>query len=601
MRWSRLGPRREVLILLPAAILLLALVSTFTLLSYRASIQDGIEERRIETARLASALAQLAGRRRTATSLELLAMAPQARGLALLDGQGNALMSSGELSPGEFLPEEFREPGGVPASFGPGRETGNAVVAIVPVEGAEAHYLRLELPASSLGAHQGSLRLLAILVVGANSGVLLLVMFFLRHLLAPWEILLEKARLARGEEGVPLDLGDQDEVALLLSTFERGLSAEARAAAGNTEDDIEALQRTLTQSFESGLLLLDREGSVVTLNEVGQELLGLERSPEPGMTVEEALEPHRALARLLQGALDSGQGFKRREASLRVAEKRLTLGLSLHPLRRDDRQVRGYLVLFADLTEAQRRAEEVRLEESLALLGEMAAGVAHELRNSLATLRGYLTLIERRPSEEAITDYLGEIRHEANQLQRVLEDFLLFTRPGSARPESVALGSLVRRAAADPALEGAEVDLRLADELPQIFGDEQLLERAIRNLLGNAAQAQREAEVQQPIEVSLRSQGDKLLLTIEDHGIGLPDAVRERLFQPFASGFRGGVGLGLALTHRIVSMHGGGIRLEDATGGGVRAEVEFPIGGIATKGNDSEKRGISIVLPPDQR
>ena len=188
-------------------------------------------------------------------------------------------------------------------------------------------------------------------------------------------------------------------------------------------------------------------------------------------------------------------GRRRREA--------LTVGLTVHPLRRDDGELRGLLVLFADLTEAQRRAEEGRLAESLAQLGEMAGGVAHELRNGLATLRGYLTLIERRPDEDSIADFLSEIRGEADHLERVLQDFLSFARPGTARVRELSLLRLLRRAAADPALDGVAV--RVAGEDVVLRGDPQLLERAVRNLLHNAAQAEREAGRRGPIEVAHRA------------------------------------------------------------------------------------------------
>lgn len=588
MRWGRLGLRREVLVLLPAAILLLALVSTFTLLSYRSAIQVSIEERREEAARLALNLARIADPGRSISSLELLARVPQARGVAILDEAGGLVMSSGDLSPGELLPGDRSQLERLPLSFGPEVETAEAVVAITSLKGAKRRFLRLELPATHLGAHRRSVRLLGLLVVGVNSAVLLLVLFFLRHLLSPWEELIERARRAApGEQGTPAEQENEDDVAFLLSTFERALAAEARAQAGSAEEDIAALQRTLTQSLESGLLLLDREGRVLTLNEAGEEILGRAKVPASGATLEAVLGAGSHLVPLLRQAVGRGEGFKRQEVAVAVADRQRTLGLSLHPLRRDDREVRGYLVLFADLTEAQRQAKEVRLEEGLAQLGEMAAGVAHELRNSLATLKGYLTLIERRPGEEEISDYLQEIRHETDQLQRVLEDFLLFTRPGSARPESVALDVVVRRAAADPSIAPARVKLGFGPDLEaRLLGDEQLLERAVRNLLANAARSHREAGVSVPIEVSLTREVDQLKLVVEDHGPGFPEVVRERLFQPFVSEFRGGVGLGLALTHRIVTLHGGRIYLDSSPGSGARVVMEFPFGDTDTKGNN---------------
>jgi signal transduction histidine kinase len=219
----------------------------------------------------------------------------------------------------------------------------------------------------------------------------------------------------------------------------------------------------------------------------------------------------------------------------------------------------------------------------------MAGGVAHELRNSLATLRGYLTLIERRPDEESIADYLEEIRHEADHLERVLEDFLAFARPGTARFEELSLTQLAGRAAGDPSLAGMEVRVRTVAETADVRlrGDAQLLERALRNLLHNAAQAEREAGGKGPIELAIEPGPEGIEMSIEDRGPGLPAEVRDRLFHPFATGRRGGVGLGLALAHRIVTLHGGRIRLEDRPGGGTRALLVFPSDTIVTVGSQA--------------
>ncbi len=222
------------------------------------------------------------------------------------------------------------------------------------------------------------------------------------------------------------------------------------------------------------------------------------------------------------------------------------------------------------------------LERSLSLLGELSAGVAHEMRNSLATLRGYLTLLEDVEDDEPIDEYIAELRRETDHLKRVLDDFLTFARPGSARMEEIEIVPLAHRAAADPALEGFPVKVRYENaESLRVLGDVQLLERALRNLLHNAAQAQRETEPDKPLEMSISRVGEKVHLTLDDRGPGLPEEIRERLFHPFATRRPGGVGLGLALTRRIVELHRGGLKLEDREGGGTRASLWLP-GAVVT-------------------
>jgi len=595
----RLGLRREVLILLPVALLLLVVLSTFTLFSYRNAIALLAGERQQEAARVARAVVD-----RLATSpegavpspLDLRQPAPAARGVALVDARGAAIALLGELPAGGLLDPAGGRPIDQPTGFGPDDSAPDTVIGFAPLgRGADRRYVRVDLPARVLASQRRSLAVLTVAVMSINAALAVLLLFFLRHLLSPWETLLARARQVGGAGAA-----GEDEIDFLLSTFDRALTSLAGRQGRSPEDDIAALERTLSASLRSGLLLIDREGRVLALNAVGAALLGAEL-PEPGAPLAQVLAGQPELREILEVAVAEGTAPQRQECTVRPgprtgpeAAEALTVGLTVHPLRRDDGEVRGLLVLFADLTEARRRAEEGRLAESLAQLGEMAGGVAHELRNGLATLRGYLTLIERRPDEDSIADFLSEIRGEADHLERVLQDFLSFARPGTARVRELSLDRLLRRAAADPALDGVEV--RVQGEDVVLRGDPQLLERAVRNLLHNAVEAEREVGRRGPIEVEIALEPEGVEIAIEDRGPGLPDEIRERLFHPFATGRRGGVGLGLALAHRIVVLHGGRIRLDDRPGGGTRALLSFPRDTIVTMGNETPSAGD--VTPP---
>jgi signal transduction histidine kinase len=581
----RLGLRREVLILPPVALLLLVVLSTFTLFSYRNALELLAEERREEAARLARSVAArlaAAGGAGAAGARDLQDLAPGARGVALADADGEALVAVGDLPPVNLLAPLGGRTLDEPLGVGPDERLPDAVAGFAPLGRREARrYIRVDLAAGVLARQQRSLEVLTVAVLAINGALVLLVLFFLRHLLAPWETLIARARAMGAGEG------GEDEVQFLLATFERALEAIAGREEGRAEDDIAALERTLSASLQSGLLLLDREGAVLALNAVGAAMLGVE-TPEPGRPLAEVLAGQPELLEVLSAAVAEGRAPQRQECTVRAGRETLTVGLTMHPLRRGDGGVRGYLVLFADLTEVLRRAEESRLQESLARLGEMAGGVAHELRNGLATLRGYLTLIERRPDDEPLAGFLSEMRREADHLERVLQDFLAFARPGTARVQELSLRGLLLRAAADPALAGIEVRVHGDPAGDAVLrGDPQLLERVVRNLLHNAAQAEREAGRAGPVDVAFRLQPDGAEVAVEDRGPGLPPEVRARLFHPFATGRRGGVGLGLALAHRIVVLHGGRIRLEDRPGGGTRAVLFFPRDTIVTMGNEA--------------
>jgi signal transduction histidine kinase len=416
-------------------------------------------------------------------------------------------------------------------------------------------------------------------VLSINGGLAILVLLFLRHLLRPYDRLLERAR-----ELLPEARQIEDEVSFLVSSFERAVALKNEAT--DSRDEITALERTLGPSLESGLLLVGTDDDVLALNPAGAEILGIEAPSEPISLNEFLVTGGEALGSVIREATESGEIIQRRETPYSRDELHLTLGLSVNPLRRDDGSIRAFLVLFADLTETRRLAEEERVASSLAQVGELAAGVAHEMRNSLATFRGYLTLVARSPEDGSIRDYLIELKRESDHMQRVLEDFLSFARPQSTRLEVIELGTIVRRAAGDPAIRDHRIEINpLA---ATIKGDGQLLERAFRNLLRNAVEATREVEADEPIEVSMLSKQENVEISIADRGAGVPAEIRDNVFQPFVTGKSDGVGMGLALAHRIVHLHGGRLTLDSRDGGGTVASVVLPLareagGGEAVK------------------
>jgi PAS domain S-box-containing protein len=579
-RWSRLGLRREVLTLLPLATLLLVLLSTFTLFSFRNAISSLAEARRSEAIRLARNAAESIPGQALPTAASLRQVAPVAQRLALMDAGGAVVASFGDFGAEDLLAPLAGETLTASLGVGPGGSIPDAVAAFVPLSRRQQPLiLRLDLSAAEIARQRRGLRTLAWVVLPINLLLTAYVLLFLKHILEPYETLLARARSA----GVAGADETDDEIALLVSTFERAVEALKSSPFETAEADIAALQRTLAPSLESGLLLLDRGGEVLALNAVGAGLLGLAENAGNGSDIATLLAPHPRLLQILQRAIERQRGAHRLEETIEIKGRDRILGLTVHALRRDDGSVRGFLVLFADLTESRRRADEERLASGLAQLGELAAGLAHELRNGLATLQGYLTLIDRRPDDGSIDDYVSEIRRESEHLGRVLEDFLAFARPETTRIEIVDLDQLVQRVAADPSLEGHPVTTAAPEQgRSRVRGDGQLLERAIRNLVLNAVQAERQRGRRGSVEIRLREHSDGVDLTIEDRGAGLPDDIRDRLFQPFVTGRPDGVGLGLSMAHRIVTLHGGTLRLEDRAGGGTRTIVAFPPGTIVT-------------------
>lgn len=572
---SAIGQRQEILILLPLALLLLAVVSTFALFAYRSTMTLLLESREAEARRMGRQLAAELGSGPLPDGDTLRQELPTASAVTVLDAEGRVVVSTGARTVRTIAFSGLKT-----WIFGVDGTGEDRVMATVPFRRrGESLVLQVDLPAPILRSRERGLRVLTPVVLVINGAITLWVLFYLRRFLAPIDRLVERARNA-GQ--IP---ESQDEVVFLVETFERALEALARKDA----DELKALEGTLGQSFESGVLLCDPEGHVLALNDIGAALLGI-GSVAVGAPLGEVLTGQSGLAGLLESAVRGGKTVQREECTVSTPDGDRTVGVTAHLLRRDDQSIRGFLVLFADLTRAKAELQEKNLVESLAQIGELSAGVAHELRNSLATQRGYLSLIEKNPRGSNVGEYLAEIRHESDHLQRVLEDFLSFARPGSVRAQEVDMAALVHRAAGDPSLGEAAVKVELeggpgASEL-MVLGDPQLLERALRNLLGNAVEAQEEAGRVGAVLVRVRSEEGDVVLTVEDRGPGIAEEVREKLFDPFFSRRVGGVGMGLALTRRIVLLHSGRIELTNRESGGARATVWIPRGRSVTNGND---------------
>lgn len=579
----RTGLRREGPMVLAVALAIFVLLSAFTLLAFRQAAARASAERRAEVVALAERLARDAaggGGRVDA----LVRLAPPGAALALFSADGRLLDSWGHAeTPALPATVDLAAVGRGVSITGDGaalpRAGTLAALAAVPAAGGERRYLRVDLPAPALAAARRSLAWLTPTVLALSIAAALVVLLYVRALARPYEALLARAR----EAGAEVD--ELDELAALVATFDRALEALAArgsaAAAGGAEPALGELQEALGAEHGGGFLLLDREGMLLAATPVAAELLDVP-PPPTGVPLARALERRPELVRLLESAVGAGEALPRGAIRVERATGTATLGVTAEPLRGEGGRPRGWLVVVADLTDLERRAAQERLADGLAQLGELSAGVAHELRNSLASLSGWLALARREPLPGAAAECLEEAGRETAALARVVEDFLAFARPGTRRHERVDLIALAGRAAHDPALGDVAVELRLPQRA-EIEGDPGLLDRALRNLIANAARAERNAGRRGPLGLALTAVQSPALgpaweLAVEDRGPGLPAAVRERLFEPFAAGPHGGAGLGLALARRIAVLHGGEIEIADRPGGGTRALLRLPRG-----------------------
>ena len=226
-------------------------------------------------------------------------------------------------------------------------------------------------------------------------------------------------------------------------------------------------------------------------------------------------------------------------------------------------ELHGAICLFTDLTAVKHLEEQLRLKESLATVGELTAGIAHEFRNGLATIHGYSKLFDLAALPEAYRRYVEGIRDETVSLSEVVTNFLNFAKPAQLTLSRVDLQTICERAADEVRAEarGLGGDVTVRGVFGAVEGDEVLLRQAFSNLLRNAVEACAGASLA-PVVV-IRSDVDPNRkvshVTVEDNGPGIPLDARDRVFQPFFTSKRSGTGLGLALVQKIIVFHNGRI------------------------------------------
>jgi PAS domain S-box-containing protein len=238
-----------------------------------------------------------------------------------------------------------------------------------------------------------------------------------------------------------------------------------------------------------------------------------------------------------------------------------------------------YIAIRHDITDRKRVEAELREQAALTRLGEMAAVVAHELKNPLAGLRGALEILGRRmPAETTDRQIVGEMVARIDALNQMVQDLLVFARPTPPKIAPVSAGHIVRATSellsTDPAMRGVSVELEGVDRDLIIHADPELMKAVLLNLIINAAQAMGHAG---RIVVSITETDQRCQISVTDHGPGIPEEIRENVFDPFFTTKHRGTGLGLAVARRTVELHGGKLRFECPPGGGTVMIVSLPV------------------------
>jgi signal transduction histidine kinase len=376
---------------------------------------------------------------------------------------------------------------------------------------------------------------------------------------------------------------DGAETALLSAALQEAvtkLKAQERATAARA-DASERLSGEIISSLTAGLLVAGMHGDVRILNPAGLRMLDRAETLHADAFARAARD--QPLFDLIDECLRDRRAIVRREVVLPDAGHGVThFGVSVSPLFDPEGEPHGAICLFTDLTAVKDLEEQLRLKESLATVGELTAGIAHEFRNGLATIQGYSKLFDLSALPQAYRPYVEGIRSETEALSKVVTNFLNFAKPAQLTLTEVDLGVICERAAeeirADARAAGGAVEL--SGTFGVVEGDDVLLRQAFSNLMRNAIEA---CAVPGPPRITIKSEVDTaariLRIEIGDNGPGVPRELRDRVFQPFFTTKRQGTGLGLALVQKIIVFHNGRIAMAAAPQGGASIQITLPIAG----------------------
>ncbi len=377
----------------------------------------------------------------------------------------------------------------------------------------------------------------------------------------------------RGADASMLGAALQEAVTKLKAQ-ERAMELRAEAS--------ERLSDEIITSLSSGLLVVRLDAKVQMVNPVGRRLLGLGAGQHQGSDYRDVLSHAAPVAALIAQCLKSGQPSVRRSIEMPAAPAgTLKLGASVSPLFGAASELQGAICLFTDLTAVVALEEQLRMKDSLARVGELTAGIAHEFRNGLATIHGYSRLLDLDALPPAFRTYVVGIRAETEAMREVVTNFLNFARPTQLTLSPVDLQAVIERAAEDLRADARVLkgDITLVGEFATVEGDDVLLRQAFSNLLRNGIEACQAAGV--PPLVVIRSEIDRVAgvstLSICDNGPGFNESERERVFHPFFTTKSQGTGLGLALVQKIVVTHNGRASAGNGPEGGGLVKIVLPL------------------------
>jgi signal transduction histidine kinase len=478
------------------------------------------------------------------------------------------------------------------------RGEGDEYYYLYPIPaGAGGSLLVLAVDRPNLAYLEDSRQLLMVVFLGSLLVVGLVWTLLSQFIFRPFRRLKETAEQA----GRPMN-DSTDETEAVIEEYERVIDqltgARAELLTLNDEvsrraDSLELFNRYLMESSRSGVVTLDRDGKIAAINDIAISILGLIEGVEyVGFPYARLFGDYGRLTHDIERAMNEDEAWGYHEYAGPGGEQSDTaLGVTLTDIRDSDRVTTGLLLMINDLTELALLRRELESRQRLSALGEMAGGLAHQLRNSLGAIGGYGTLLKKRLDREGLpADPAVQLLDETLEAGELITRFLSFARPFEYTPELIDLSRLVEECLEPFSVREGLERLSLKTVFPQgieVQADPILFKQAVGNLVDNALIAYGDAGGE--VEVRVEVEGDRALVVISDLGRGIPADKLDQIFTPFFSSRPSGTGLGLSLVAKIIDLHGGRVSVHSEVDRGSRFTLSLPLRSVPAPGHRSQE------------
>ena len=412
---------------------------------------------------------------------------------------------------------------------------------------------------------------LTIFLIFIVAGLILLIMIMVLRMM----VVSRRMREAEENAAGSFMASAMGEAVHRMRAHERELAARVLAS--------EMLSDQIIDSLPSGLLVTNASGDPQRVNPSGARLLGL-TAPVTDLTRlwTELGESGASIRALIDECLATGSGSARRSIVIDDQRSgRRHLGAGVSPLRDADGNLTGAICLFTDITSVVELEDRLRLKDSLARLGELTAGLAHEFRNGLATIHGYARLMNTDKLPADHRGYVESLRAETDSLTEIVANFLAFAKPSQPSYAPTALAPIVARAVDDLQGEARQRggSIELTGDFAEVEVDDVMMRQAVSNLVRNAVEACVEAGTAPRIRVEGTVDGASGMqrISVSDNGPGVARSAAGKIFQPFFTTRGRGTGLGLSLVQKIIVSHNGRVTFGDSQAGGAEFTILLPV------------------------